>query len=115
MPLGPNQPVTANTYNVTYQAMGHFQDTAQTMQRISQAIENSRQNLVTSGYVSDAGGMFGICVGQWLEPFQKIIQDTQAMAEMLGNTVTLIKANEGKNAETVSALAQKANSTITMP
>ena len=116
MPVGPNTPLSgsvfANALSVTKQAQGLFSDKVAQMKAIGNAIDASRIHLVTNAMISDSGGQWSNAVNAWGDQFTKIVVDTQDMADMLGNTVTLIQQNEGQNSDVVSNLVTQANATV---
>jgi hypothetical protein len=96
--------VTANTIPVTQQAQQLFEDTVNNLQTIAQAVDETRLHLVSNAMVSQSSAIWGAAVNQWGEEFNKIIQDTQAMADMLGQTVQIIQQNESNQSELAGAL-----------
>ena len=103
-------PVTANTIPVTQQAQQLFQETANNLQTIAQAVDETRLHLVNNAMVSQSSAIWSAAVNQWGEEFYKIIQDTQAMADMLGQTVQIIKQNESNQSELAGALQKQVGS-----
>jgi hypothetical protein len=103
-------PVTANTIPVTQQAQQLFSETASNLNTIAQAIDEARLHLVRTAMISDSSNIWSGAVNTWGEEFYKIIQDTQAMADMLGATVQIIQQNEGNQAEIAAQLHQQVGS-----
>ena len=107
MPLAGNAPVTANTFSVTQQAQGYFNDTVAALQGIANGVIESRIHLVQTAVQSDSGNQWALAVDQWSEQFADVIKDLQDMSEMLGVTLQVILQNEGKNSDLVSQLVQQ--------